>query len=166
MSLEGTTLVAWYAAVVSTFACCVSLYVARRDRAKIAFHLFRNLQALDKNHNAISGESLIGVRIFNRGRRPLRIANVFLEAYYANQWAICTYSFKADLVLTEENPVLDCEISHGIIDPNSLYRVIVEDSAGRRHMRQVHWYGWFLKRYARLLVSVGLKSVDPRGQLR
>lgn len=65
--------VAWYAAIVATFALVVNAYSVWRDRPRLRVRITRNMKMVPPDHG---DPSYYCITIANPGRRPITITHV------------------------------------------------------------------------------------------
>lgn len=135
-STPSVSVVAWYAAVVSTMGFLLALYVALRDRPRLRIFVQPNMLSLG---NPLYDENklYVVVTVANVGRRPLTISLV----------GFTQRGKRGDIILTDSTREAPKEVLEGksaayraeqaLLPLGHLKRVIVRDSAGRLWKRRV-----------------------------
>jgi hypothetical protein len=138
IAISGSVLAA-YAAVVSTITGAVQLSNFLRDRARIKVSVRHNMQIVgDPRYD---GKTLTMVYVINRGRRPVTITTVGAHMLYPHN----------HIVIPNCNPPLPHELTEGksliaIIPPcdldfSAIDLWVVYDAVGRSYrLRVAPWY--------------------------
>jgi hypothetical protein len=145
------SVVAWYAAIVSTLSSAIQVANHLRDRVRVRVTLKKNMETM--NDPVHHGMKLTLVKTVNTGRRPVYITNVGM-VYLDDRGAI----------FNDNTPRLPCELTEGkyvqtFFDQSKLNfdevrYFVAYDAVGRefrthfasRH-RRVYW--WFRRRLKR-----------------
>jgi hypothetical protein len=101
----SASVVAWYAAIVSTLGLGIALYTTWHDQARLRISItpnmmLRNVPQYDPN------KAYIDITFRNRGRRPARISTISLKLFRTKGYILVSDTLfqHANRVLTEENP--------------------------------------------------------------
>jgi hypothetical protein len=149
--------VAWYAAIVSTVGLAISLYTVWKDRPRIAATITPNVRLANMPPPYDPNKKYISVTVRNRGRRPTKIATVYLKLYRTRGYFLLSDSLYSHVnrVLTEENPRTNFLVDQNLVDPNGVEYAIVNDEAGHSHIKYYR-LGAFIRR----IVSRWLYDLD------
>jgi hypothetical protein len=131
--------VAWYAAVVSTIGCLLSLFVALRHRAHLVVELHRDMRIY--NLPPYDPTKLyLDVTLRNRGRRPVKISTIIVILYDRKGSGYLNDSLLQlrNRVLTEEDPRTNFFVDQSLLNPNSVYCVIVTTENGRTYRQYMN----------------------------
>lgn len=144
--------VAWYGAIVATVGSMVGLYNVWKDRPRIKIkyepgqYLVGNpaLYSQDKKHLCIT--------VVNEGIRPIRIDQAAVQQYNDKGTFILTDSFSdhRPKVIDEKSPKTTFATAEEMLDLDKVYRVIVTDGFGNRHIKYVKYFPTIPKLYFRI----------------
>jgi len=138
----SASVVAWYAAIISTISLIITGYNIWRDRAHIKIKyepgmvLLGDVSALgydpDKRYLSIS--------VINCGRRPIRIESASLKIINKKEFALLASSFseKRIKVITEDSPATTFLVEQEKIDLKNVWYVLVVDGAGRKYKKYIN----------------------------
>lgn len=158
LSISGS-LVAAYAAVLSTITGTVQVFNYFRDRAHIIIRVQHNMEMVGDPR--YEGMTLIIMYVVNAGRRPITVTGVGAYRLFPHN----------PFVLTDERPRCPCELTEGkqqmaIIDQKDLDLSVMESweaytSTGKTYrLAVVPWYRrrWNRRKFLREAVAEGKKK--------
>jgi hypothetical protein len=164
-NLSGNTalcVVAWYAAIVSTFGLLISLYTVWKDRVRLAITITPDMLLIE-GHRYDPSKTYISVTIRNRGRRATKISTVYLKLYRTRGYFFLKDSmYQLNRVLTEENPRTNVMIDQDLVDPSRIEYAVVNDEAGYKHVKYYRLGAFFLRHITRWVYNLDyLELPDP-----
>jgi len=136
-TLEISTAVAWYGAIVATATAAVSAYNILRDRARILIQVTPNMQFLNPDEPHERGNFTL-VKVVNCGRRPITITHVwFAGGSKAEHNLLLADSVKHGARELTEGQWADFPCQQGSLAGESIKYVCVTDSTGRVHRKRI-----------------------------
>jgi hypothetical protein len=158
VSISGSVLAA-YAAVVSSITGTVQVFNYFRDRAHLIIRVQHNMEMMGDPR--YEGMSLIIMNVVNAGRRPITVTGVGAYRLFPHN----------PFVLTDERPRCPCELTEGkqltaYINQEDLDLSVMESweastSAGKTYrLAVVPWYSrwWNRRKFLRNAIAEGKKK--------
>ena len=144
------SVVAWYAAVVSTFALCIQVGHFLRDRVKVKVRFQRNMEII--GDPARAGFVFTHLEIVNVGRRPVTIRNVTLT-YLKGGGAIATDVLPRPPFELTEGKQADAFLDEGYLRFDEIRAFQAHDAVGRTY--RAYFAKWYRRPYwwVRRLIS-------------
>jgi hypothetical protein len=138
----SASVVAWYAAVISTVNLIVIGYNIWRDRAHIkikyepGMNLLGDVSALGYNLE----KKYLSISVINRGRRPIRIEIASLKILKKKEFALLSDSFleRRKKVITEDSPTTTFLVDQDHIDIKNVWYVLIVDGTGRKYKKYIN----------------------------
>ncbi len=142
------SMVAWYAAIVSTLAVGVAVYNAWRDSARPQIKWEPN-RMIFGDPDFPEDVTHLCVGVTNRGRRPIRIEQAALQVYGQSGHLLLAHSFSNNRirVLDEQNPSTSILVRQDLFDIKKVYCVVVVDGTGRTYKKYLKRFPTFTRAF-------------------